>query len=263
MKTPENLFKAALARGEHQLGLWNSLGGSAITEQLASCGYDWVLIDAEHGIFETGDILPALQAVAAYPATTAIVRPPSGDAALIKRLLDFGAQSLLIPYVQTAEEARALVAATRYAPAGIRGFAGMTRASRFGKAEGYATNASDQICLLVQAETKTALDNLEEIASVDGVDGVFIGPADLAASLGHPGDPDHPEVQNAIADAFARLRRLGVPAGILALDPEFTRRSLALGSTFTAVGVDSLLLDSAAVQLEREARGWIAATPAP
>ncbi len=254
MKNPKNRFKAALKAGVHQLGIWNTIGGPVVGEILAGSGYDWVLVDMEHSPVEVQDVLSALLAIAAYPETTAIVRPPSNDPVMIKRLLDIGAQSLLIPYVQSAEEARAAVAAMRYAPRGMRGFAGITRATRYGKVSGYPAVAEDELCLIVQVETKVALDRLEEIATVEGVDGVFIGPADLAATMGHTGNPGHPEVVTAIEDAFVRLRRIGVPSGILTLDRAFSKRCMELGSGFTAAGVDMALLNEGLLSLAREFR---------
>ena len=254
MRNPRNTFKAALRRGQQQLGIWNSIGGPSVVEQLAICGYDWILIDTEHAPIDINDVIPALQAIAAYPEVSAVVRPAVNDAILIKRLLDHGAQTLLIPFVQSADEARAAVAAMRYAPRGMRGFAGITRATRFGQVENYATSAEDELCLLVQIESKQAVDCLEQIAAVDGVDGVFIGPADLAASLGHPGNTGHPEVVAAVADAIARLKAVGMPAGILSLDRAYVRQCIELGTTFTAIGVDIALLNDAARALRDEFR---------
>ncbi len=245
MENPTNRFKAALRAGRPQIGIWNTVAGPVIAEQLALAGFDWVVIDTEHAPMEPVDVLPALQALAGYPAVSAIVRPVANDTALIKRYLDMGVQTLLVPYVESAEAARAAVAAMRYAPRGVRGLAGITRATRYGRVTDYATRAEEQLCLLVQVESAGALADLEGIATVDGVDGVFIGPADLAASLGHPGQPGHPTVVAAIEDAIATLRRLGVPAGILSLDEAFTRRCMDLGTTVTGVGVDLALLDRA------------------
>ncbi len=160
----------------------------------------------------------------------------------IKRLLDIGAQTLLIPYVQNAEEAARAVAAVRYAPQGMRGLAGITRATRYGMIDGYARRASEEICLLVQVETAEALGNIEAIAAVDGVDGIFIGPADLAASMGFPGEPGHQEVKTAILQAIRRIVAAGKPAGILSLDQDFLKEAVAAGTTFTAVDVDSAIL---------------------
>jgi 4-hydroxy-2-oxoheptanedioate aldolase len=185
--------------------------------------------------------LPQLQAAAAYDVSP-VVRPAANDPVLIKRLLDCGAQSLLIPYVQSAAEAAAAVAAMRYPPAGIRGVAGLTRASRFGRVEGYAKRAEEELCLLVQVETRQSLDAIEAIAAVDGVDGIFIGPGDLSASLGHPGELFHPEVIAAIEDAIKRVRGAGKAAGILTYDIAFARRCMELGTLFTAVGADLAIL---------------------
>lgn len=242
MKNPTNRFKAALGEGRQQIGLWNTIGGNTVPEMLAGCGFDWVVIDTEHSPVEVTEVLPALQAFAAYPSVTPVVRPAANDTVLIKRLLDLGAQTLIVPYVQSRAEAEAAVRAVRYGPRGIRGVAGLTRAGRFGAIRDYARIADAEICLIVQAETAEALDRLEEIASVEGVDGVFIGPSDLAASMGHPGEPGHPEVVAAIEDAIRRLRAIGKPSGILSLNEDFCRRCMALGTTFTAIGIDLSVL---------------------
>ncbi|WP_298822717.1 HpcH/HpaI aldolase/citrate lyase family protein [uncultured Roseibium sp.] len=252
MKNPKNLFKAALRARKHQLGIWNTIGGNAVPELLGGAGFDWVLIDCEHSPVETLDVLPALQAIAGDPTTSAVVRPAANDPVLFKRLLDFGAQTLMVPYVQTAEEAAAAVSAMRYAPRGIRGMAGMTRATRYGKVDDYYTIAEEELCLIVQLETQTALDNLEAIAETDGVDAVFIGPADLSASMGIPGQMNHPDVQSAIKNAFERLKAMSVPYGILTLDPDAAGNYMSQGTAFTAVGVDlALLADAVAALKER------------
>ena len=194
-----------------------------------------------------------LQAAAPYPVSP-VVRPASNDAVLIKRFLDLGAQTLLIPYVQSADEARSAVAAMRYPPEGIRGVSGVTRATRFGRVSGYAKRAHEELCLLVQIETQEALDRLEQIAAVDGVDGVFIGPADLAASLGHAGEPGHPKMKPIIEDAIRRIRACGKPAGILTPDNAFAARCIELGTTFTAVGVDAAILARATEALAAQFR---------
>lgn len=245
MRLPVNGFKHALATGEQQLGLWNSLPGSVVAEVLAGTGYDWVLIDTEHSVTDVPDTLAMLQAMAPYPVS-AVVRPATNDVVLIKRLLDLGAQTLLIPYVQNAREAQAAVAAMRYAPRGLRGVAGMTRASRFGMVASYTQTAETELCLLVQVETAEALAQIEAIAAVDGVDGLFIGPADLAASMGHPGNPAHPAVVAAIKDGIERIVAAGKPAGILTLDPDFAHQCIAWGTRFTALGMDIALLAGAA-----------------
>lgn len=247
MDMPRNRFKAALREGRQQIGIWNTLGGNTVPELLAGCGFDWVLVDTEHSPVEACQVMPALQAISGYPDVSAVVRPDINDVALIKRYLDMGAQTLLIPYVQTPEEAEAAVRAVRYPPRGVRGVGGLVRASRFGKVADYVEHAEEELCLLVQVETQEALSRLEEIAGVDGVDGVFIGPADLAASMGHRGQAAHLEVVAAIEDAIGRLKKTGVPAGILTVDPAFARRCVELGTIFTAVGIDmALMLDGLA-----------------
>jgi 4-hydroxy-2-oxoheptanedioate aldolase len=242
MDLPRNAFKAALKAGRLQTGIWNTIPGPVVTEVLALAGFDWVLVDTEHAPVEVTDVLPALQVLAAYPAVSALVRPAWNDTVLIKRHLDQGAQTLLIPYVETPEAARAAVAAVRYPPDGVRGIGGLTRATRYGRIPDYVARAADEICLLVQVETARALADIEAIATTPGVDGVFIGPADLSASLGHPGNAGHPDVRTAIEGAITTLKRLGVPSGILTLDEDFTRRCIELGATFPALGIDTSLL---------------------
>lgn len=250
--THDNRFKTALQSRNAQIGLWLSLANSYTAELCATAGFDWLLLDSEHAPNDVRAILQQLQAVAAY-ASHPIVRPVTGDVALIKQLLDIGAQTLLIPMVDTAEQAQHMVAATRYPPEGIRGVgSAAARASRWGQRTDYLTRANDEICLLVQAETRTALDNLEAICAVDGVDGVFIGPADLAASLGHRGNPGHPEVQAAIEDAMRRIIASGKAAGTLVSDNALARRYLDLGCTFVAVGLEARLLAVAARALRAE-----------
>jgi len=250
--TKPNRFKAALREGRQQIGLWGQLGGVVAPELLAGAGFDWVVIDTEHSPADVPDVLSALQAMAPFEATNVVVRPAWNDPVLIKRILDFGAQSIIVPYVQTPAEAQAAVDAVRYPPRGMRGVAGGTRASNYGRAKSYTKTADAEICLIVQVETRASLDQLEAIAGVDGVDGVFIGPADLAASLGHPGEPGHPEVKATIEEAIRRLKAIGVPSGILTLDRAFARRCIEVGTTFTAVGTDTALLVAAADGLAAE-----------
>jgi 4-hydroxy-2-oxoheptanedioate aldolase len=253
MKLPENRFKHALIEGRQQIGLWCSLPGPYVAEAVAGSGFDWLLFDTEHSPGDPLTVLAQLQAVAPYDVSP-IVRPASNDTVLIKRFLDIGAQTLLVPYVQNAEEARSAVAATRYPPQGVRGVSGVTRATRFGRAEGYASRAAEELCVLVQVETQEALDGLEAIAAVDGVDGVFIGPADLAASFGHVGEPGHPTVIAAVEDAIRRIRACGKPAGILTPDTAFAARCIELGTLFTAVGVDAALLARGTEKLAQQFR---------
>ncbi|MGQ0564791.1 MAG: aldolase/citrate lyase family protein [Gemmobacter sp.] len=253
MDLPTNRFKARLRAGEQQIGLWNSVTGSLVSEALAGAGFDWIVIDTEHSLTDVPDTLAMMQAMAAYPVSP-VVRPAANDAVLIKRLLDLGAQTLVVPYVQNAAEARAAVSAMRYPPRGIRGVAGLTRAGRFGAVAGYTARAEEELCLIVQVETLEALAEIEAIAAVDGVDGLFIGPSDLAASMGHPGAPGHPAVVAAVEDAITRIVAAGKPAGILTLDQDFARRCMDLGTTFTAVGMDIQILVQGARKLATDFR---------
>jgi 4-hydroxy-2-oxoheptanedioate aldolase len=241
MDHPRNAFKAALAAHRLQIGLWSSLCSNIAAEILAGCGFDWILLDTEHSPNEVPGLLSQLQGMALGSATP-VVRPAWNDPVLIKRVLDIGAQSVLLPYIQNADEARRAVAATRYPPAGIRGVTGSGRASNYGRVAGYLQNADREICVLVQVETRTALGELEAIAAVDGVDGIFVGPSDLAASLGHIGHPQHPEVQQALEDAVRRLKSAGKPAGILTANETEARLYIEWGYTFVAVGSDIGLL---------------------
>ncbi len=241
MELPANNFKRSLMAGRQQIGLWVSLASAYSAEIVAGSGFDWLLIDTEHSPNEVDTTMAQLQAVAASPVS-AIVRPAWNDKVLIKRHLDIGAQTLLVPYVQTEEEAAAAVAATRFPPRGVRGVAGMTRATRFGRVADYAKRAASELCLLVQIETRDGIENLEAITRCEGVDGVFIGPADLAAGLGHVGDMAHVEVQSVIREAIRRIRACGKAAGILATDDATARRYMEWGTTFTAVGLDAMVL---------------------
>jgi len=236
-----NAFKHDLAAGKLQIGLWSSLCSNIAAEIISDSGFDWILLDTEHSPNEIPDLVDQLQAMQASK-TTPIIRPAWNDAVLAKRALDIGVQTLLFPYVQNAEEARRAVAATRYPPHGIRGVSVAARASRYGRTPGYLTKANDEICVLVQVETRSALSEIEAIAAVEGVDGVFIGPSDLAASLGHVGNPQHPDVQAAIKDAVTRLKKAGKPAGMLTGNEEEARRYIDWGYLFVAVGADVGLL---------------------
>lgn len=249
MQNPTNPFKAGLKAGRHQLGLWNTIGGNTVTELLGGAGFDWVLVDLEHSPIETVEVQAALQALASNSSVGAAVRPPSHDPAVIKRLLDMGAQTLLLPYVESGDQAAAAVAAIRYGPRGIRGMAGMTRATRYGAVENYFETAEDELCLVLQIESVRGLEALDAIATTDGVDAVFFGPADLSASMGYPGQMDHPKVVAAMEDGLKRLEELGVPGGIMVLEIEAAKRFISLGSKFTAVGVDLVLLAQAVHRL--------------
>ncbi|MBB1605023.1 4-hydroxy-2-oxoheptanedioate aldolase [Pseudomonas sp. UMC76] len=242
MPPPFNTFKQRLQSDEAQIGLWLGLADPYCAELAANAGFDWLLIDGEHAPNDLRSLLGQLQAVAPYPVQP-IIRPVLGDTALIKQLLDIGAQTLLVPMVDSAEQARELVRAMRYPPFGVRGVgSALARASRWNSIPGYLDEADAQMCLLVQVENLEGLANLDAIAAVDGVDGVFIGPADLSAAMGQRGNPGHPEVQAAIEDAIARIQRAGKAAGILSADEKLARRYLELGAKFVAVGVDTSLL---------------------
>lgn len=245
MKTPANPFKSALRDRRAQIGLWLGLADSYTTEICAGAGFDWLLVDGEHAPNDLRSILQQLQAIEGYPGSHPIARVPMGHGhvgeMLIKQYLDLGVQTILVPMVDTPEQAAQLVKATRYPPEGIRGMGG-ARGSRWGRYPAYPKEANAQICLLVQAETQLALDNLDAIAAVEGVDGVFIGPADLSASMGHVANPGHPQVQAAIEDAISRINKAGKAAGILTPDEALAKRYLELGAMFVAVGLDTNLL---------------------
>ena len=254
MDNTRNAFKHAIAAGRLQIGLWCSLCSNIAADIVADSGFDWLLLDTEHSPNEIPDLLAQLQAVRGGTATP-IVRPAWNDAVLIKRVLDIGAQSVLLPYVQNPEEAKRAVDSVRYPPAGIRGVAAASRASRYGRVAGYLKYADAEICTLVQVETKTALDQLEAIAQVDGVDGVFIGPSDLSASFGHVGNPQHPEMQQILESAVTRLKAVGKPAGILTGNEDEARRYIGWGYTFVAVGADVGLLARGADALAKKFKG--------
>ena len=262
MQTPVNSFKQAIAEKRTQYGLWVSLLGPLNTEICAAAGFDWILLDGEHTPNDLLNALQQAQVIAAYPGVHAIARIPMGHGyvgqALIKQYLDTGIQTLLVPMVDTPEQARELVRCMRYPPEGIRGMAA-TRASGWGRNPNYAKEANREVCLLVQAETREAIANLDAIAAVDGVDGVFIGPSDLSAAFGHVGDPWHPEMQEIIADAFRRIQAAGKAVGILTLDETLARKQVEMGATFIAVGTDSNLMVKATSALAAKFKG----TPAP
>ena len=241
MKLPKNNFKAALAAGETQIGLWSTLCSNIVAEVIGDSGFDWIVLDTEHTPTETPNLVSQMQAMATGTAS-AVVRPAWNDPVLIKRVLDIGAQTLLIPFVQNEAEAQAAVAATRYPPAGIRGVTGSGRAARYGRVTDYLHTAADEIAVIVQIETGVALAEIEKIAAVDGVDAVFIGPSDLSASLGHIGNPKHEEVQTALKTGVEKLKAAGKPAGILAFNPDDARRYMEWGYQFVAVGSDLSVL---------------------
>jgi len=240
MELPVNKFKHAIHADQPQIGIWSSLSSHIVSEVLAGSGFDWVLIDTEHSPNELPMVQQQLHASTEGSATP-IVRVPWNDMVMIKRYLDIGAQSILIPYVQSAAEAKDAIRFTRYPPAGVRGVAGATRATRYGRIKDYVKRVNDELCVLVQAETRAAIKNLEAIAEVEGVDGVFIGPNDLAADLGHLGNWQHPDVWKVMEDAAKRIRKMGKAPGILVGEAD-GKRCIDMGFVFVAVGADVGLL---------------------
>lgn len=248
MEIPRNTLKAALARQTPQIGCWLSLASPAATEICAGAGFDWLLIDMEHSPNELGDLHRHLLAASAYPVQP-VVRPPVHDATWIKRLLDIGAQTLLLPMIESAEAAVRAVSAARYPPRGTRGVSTNSRANRYGRVDDWFGQADGETCVLVQIESRAGVAAVDAIAAVDGIDGIFIGPQDLAASYGHLGNPAAAEMQDVMADVIRRVRAAGKAAGILAFAEADAKRWLAAGASFVAVTSDQFLLarESAAV----------------
>jgi 4-hydroxy-2-oxoheptanedioate aldolase len=253
MDVPANHFKRAIKAGRSQIGLWCSLASNISVEIVAGSGFDWLLLDTEHSPNELPMVYSQLQAVMENRVQP-IVRPAWNDQVLIKRFLDAGVQTLLIPMIQTVEEAEQAVASTRYPPRGVRGFASASRSSRFGRVKDYHTRCEEEICVLVQIETRLGLDNLEAIAAVEGVDGVFIGPGDLSAGLGYLGDQGNPAFRPVVEDAMRRIKAAGNAPGILTGDEALARRCIELGCLFTAVGSDSGILARSSEQLAAKFR---------
>jgi len=258
MNNIKNTFKQALKDKTPQIGLWLGLANAYTTDICAGAGFDWLLIDGEHSPNDINSILAQLQVISGHPNTHAVARVPVGHGhigvTLIKQYLDIGVQTLLVPMVDNAQQARDLVRATRYPPEGIRGMGG-ARASRWGRIKDYGRQANEDICLLVQVETQESLNNIEEIAAVPGVDGVFIGPSDLSASLGYVGQQDHPVVRAAIEDAFRKILKAGKAPGFLTLDEKLSRHYLDLGGVFMAVGVEAIMLAQQTQALAQRFKG--------
>jgi 4-hydroxy-2-oxoheptanedioate aldolase len=249
MQMPSNEFKRRLLAGEMQFGLWSGLVDPVAAEICAGAGFDWLVVDGEHAPNSVRSVLVQLQTIAAYP-TQAIVRPVIGDVNLLKQYCDIGVQTFLIPVVESSEQAARMVAAVRYPPHGVRGVGtGLARAARWNRVDDYVTSADREMCVLVQVETADGLDQLEAIASTDGVDGVFIGPSDLAASLGYLGRPEHPTMRATVGDAIARIVATGKAAGVLSATPDVVRDYVGRGATFVGVGTDTVLLAKATQQL--------------
>lgn len=249
MEFPRNAFKASLREGRATTGLFLGLVCPLAAELCATAGFDWLLIDAEHAPNNPATVLAQLQAAAAH-GVPVIVRPVDHAAAQIKQYLGVGAQSLLVPMVETAAQAEALVQAVRYPPRGIRGVGtALERAAGWSAVKGYVRHADEEVCLVVQVESRTGADNLDAILAVEGVDGVFIGPADLAASLGYLGQPMQAEVQATIEDLLRRIAAAGKAPGVFASDPALARRYRRCGARFVAAGADTTLLRTAATAL--------------
>ena len=245
-----NTFKTRVHARDQQVGLFATLNSPALLEVLAGWDFDWILIDTEHSPTEMADVIAQLRVLDLH-GVSAVVRPAWSDMTLIKRLLDAGARNLLIPCVESAEEARAAVSYTRYPPHGVRGVSGSSRAASYGQNRDYLRNAEKEVCVFVQIESAKGLANLEEFALVQGVDGVFVGPADLAASLEHLGEPQHPDVLSAVDDAFARLDAAGVATGYLSTDPAESGRRLAAGVHVVGIATDTSIVNrGAALTLE-------------
>lgn len=252
MEMPHNSFKRALREGKPQIGLWVGMVDPSVAELLAGVGFDWLCLDAEHSPNDVRTVLAQLQAIAPYPVQ-AVVRPVHGASELLKQYLDIGVQTILVPMIETPEQAARIVAATRYPTRGHRGVASATtRASRWGRIERYFQHADQEVCVVVQVESVKGLANLAEIAAVEGVDGVFFGPADLAASMGYLGNPMEPQVQRSILEGIATVRQAGKAAGSLTADRRLARQYLSLGACFVAVGIDMTVLSQAAAELAAE-----------
>jgi 4-hydroxy-2-oxoheptanedioate aldolase len=246
---PKNRFRAALGTGRTQYGVWLGIPERSVAEIMAGAGFDWLLVDHEHGTFELSDVMSHLQVLAAYDVAP-IVRPVDANPALLKKLCDIGAQSFIVPMIDTAAQAAEVVSAVKYPPQGRRGLGtSLARAARWNTVPGYLQKANDEMLVVVQAETVTALANLEAIAATPGVDGVFIGPSDLSASMGHTGNVAHPEVVEAVGDALRRIRNSGSYAGLLCLDESMVAHYEECGASFVGVGVDTLLIGNAARRL--------------
>jgi 4-hydroxy-2-oxoheptanedioate aldolase len=252
VEMPHNSFKRALREGKPQIGLWVGMVDPSVAELLAGVGFDWLCLDAEHSPNDVRTVLAQLQAIAPYPVQ-AVVRPVHGASELLKQYLDIGVQTILVPMIETPEQAARVVAATRYPTRGHRGVASATtRASRWGRIERYFQHADQEVCVVVQVESVKGLANLAEIAAVEGVDGVFFGPADLAASMGYLGNPMEPQVQRSILEGIATVRQAGKAAGSLTADRRLARQYLSLGASFVAVGIDMTVLSQAAAELAAE-----------
>ncbi|MCO6557507.1 MAG: 2-dehydro-3-deoxyglucarate aldolase [Gilliamella sp.] len=246
--TCHNQFKQDMLARKKLIGCWAALGSPISTEILGLAGFDWLLLDGEHAINDVISFVPQLMALK-DSVSAPVVRPSWNDQVLIKRLLDIGFYNFLIPYVETAEQAKLAVSYTRYPPEGVRGVSVAHRSNVYGTIPDYFQKINKNICVMVQVETQQAVNNVESIVAVDGVDGIFIGPSDLSASLGHFGNPKHPDVQAAIKKVFNEAKKQGKACGILATIEADARQYIDMGATFVAVGNDLGLLRSATQSL--------------
>lgn len=263
MDLPVNHFKRAIAGAKTPIGTWLSSAAPSTAEALGCAGFDFLVVDMEHTPIDTPQMIDILRAIAGTPAA-AVVRPPWNDMVMIKRAMDAGAITLLLPFVQNAEEARRAVAYTRYPPAGVRGVAGTHRGSRYGAVANYVTRAHEEICVIVQIETLPAFEALEAIAAVPGVDSIFIGPSDLSAAMGHLGDIAHPAVQEKLAAGARVCKRLGKPCGIIGMNPEMVGKFIDYGFSWVAIGSDMGLMVGRAQEYLGALRGRpSAAQPKP
>ncbi|MEM6620485.1 MAG: aldolase/citrate lyase family protein [Pseudomonadota bacterium] len=253
MNHPTNEFLAAIRRGEPQIGMWVSLCSPYAAEVAAGAGFDWLVVDTEHAPNDLQGVLTTLQALGNCPGT-ALVRPAWNDTVLVKRLLDIGAPGLVFPMIQTVAEAEAAVAACRYPPRGVRGVAGNSRANNFGRVKDYVARVEKETAIIAQVESRAAMDIAHDIGAVDGIDGVFFGPADIAADMGMIGQPMAPEVWDAIRPVAKRLMDAGVPVGTLVLDPVFARQLIDEGFTFVACAMDSAILARGADSIVKHMR---------
>lgn len=255
MPAPINKFKAAIQKSEKQIGLWMGLTNAYTAEICAGAGFDWLVIDGEHAPNDLQSTLAQLQALAAYPVSP-VVRVPIGETWLIKQVLDLGAQNILVPMVESAEQAEEMVRAIKYPPQGVRGVgAALARASQFNRIGDYLQTANEQTCLIVQVESQVGIDAIEEIGQVEGVDGIFIGPADLGADMGYLGRPGEQVVKDAVLDGIAKIVATGKAAGVLSADKVFARACLDQGASFVAVGTDVTLFSGATSKLAEEFTG--------
>lgn len=262
-KLARNRFLAKLETGKAQFGLWLGIPDSSVAEMLACAGFDWLVIDHEHGPYELRDVMHHLQAVAPHDVAP-IVRPVDGNPGLLKKFCDIGVQSFLVPMIDTPEQAAAVVDAVNYPPTGNRGMGtSMARAAGWNAIPGYVGEANREMCVIVQAETVAAMDNLAAIAGTTGVDGVFFGPSDLSASMGYVGNAAHPDVTEAIVNGIATVRAAGKHAGLLCLDESQSKRFVAAGASFVGVGVDTLLIGNAARALAARFKKTDGASQAP